>query len=86
MSPIHANASVIRLRGYAPSVHRLSVGPWRVIFEKETELIRILRVKHRREAYRKSTRIHQEFPGQPGLPDDQHPDDLTDEELVEIQD
>ncbi len=44
---------VVKLRGYEGE-WRLRVGDWRVrfTFERETHTIRVLRVLHRREAYR----------------------------------
>ncbi len=45
-----------RLQGIDPPEFRLRVGDWRVRFhqdqQKEKQVIRILRVLHRREAYR----------------------------------
>ena len=38
------------------------MGSWRVILETTSALIRVIRVLHRREAYRKSARIQQEVP------------------------
>ena len=43
---------VVRLQGVDPPEYRLRVGDWRVRFAQDAETIQILRVKHRREAYR----------------------------------
>jgi len=43
---------VVQLRGYDPPEFRLRVGDWRVRFAQDAGTIRILRVRHRREAYR----------------------------------
>ena len=47
------HGDVVKLRGYEGE-WRLRVGQWRVrlAFEHETRTIRVLRVLHRREAYR----------------------------------
>ena len=50
------------LKGFDPPRSRLRVGSWRVILETTSALIRVMRVLHRREAYRKSARIQQEVP------------------------
>lgn len=50
------------LNGFDPPRSRLRVGSRRVILESSPALIRVLRVLHRREAYRKSARIQQEVP------------------------
>lgn len=55
---------VKRLRGVSPPMHRLRVGSWRVITELEGDVIRIIRVFHRREAYRRSYWARQEVPEQ----------------------
>lgn len=44
--------NVVRLQGVSPVEYRLRVGDWRVRFAQDAETIQILRVKHRREAYR----------------------------------
>ena len=54
-----------RLQGVEPPTHRLRVGSWRVIIELEANVIRIKRVFHRREAYRKTYWARQELP-EPG--------------------
>jgi len=41
-----------RLQGIDPVEYRLRVGDWRVRFSQDAEAIPILRVRHRREAYR----------------------------------
>ncbi len=43
---------VLRLQGINPAEYRLRVGDWRVRFAQDAESIHILRVRHRREAYR----------------------------------
>lgn len=68
-----ATADVTRLQGIDRATFRVAVSNWRVIFEREKGVVRALRVKHRREAYRKSTRIHQELLGQQDLPSERHP-------------
>lgn len=55
---------VKRLRGVSPPTHRLRVGSWRVITESEGDVIRIMRVFHRREAYRRTYWARQEVPEQ----------------------
>ncbi len=47
-SRVHA---VVKIVG-ADTLFRLRVGDWRVIFDIEQETIKVLRVRHRREAYR----------------------------------
>jgi mRNA interferase RelE/StbE len=44
--------SVKRLQGINPPEYRLRVGDYRVRFELDSETVRILRVRNRREAYR----------------------------------
>lgn len=44
--------NVKRLQGIEPPEYRLRVGAYRVRFEREEETMRVLRVRHRREAYR----------------------------------
>lgn len=51
------------LKGFDPPRSRLRVGSRRVILEIAPALVRVLRVLHRREAYRKSARIQQGVPG-----------------------
>ena len=43
---------VLRLQGSNLAEYRLRVGDWRVRFGQDAESIHILRVRHRREAYR----------------------------------
>ncbi|MDE0263903.1 MAG: type II toxin-antitoxin system RelE/ParE family toxin [Bryobacterales bacterium] len=52
-----------QLKGFDPPRIRLRVGDRRVMLEITSSLIRVLRVLHRREAYRKSARIGQEVSG-----------------------
>ncbi|MCP5117952.1 MAG: type II toxin-antitoxin system RelE/ParE family toxin [bacterium] len=44
--------SIRRLQGIHPAEYRLRVGDYRVRFTQDSNTIRILRVLHRREAYR----------------------------------
>jgi mRNA interferase RelE/StbE len=44
--------NVKRLQGIDPPEYRLRVGNWRVRFELESETVRILRVRDRKDAYR----------------------------------
>ena len=60
-----------RLKGIDPPRYRLRVGDWRVMLETSPGLIRVLRVLHRREAYRKSARISQDVPGTEAIDPDQ---------------
>jgi mRNA-degrading endonuclease RelE of RelBE toxin-antitoxin system len=41
-----------KLQGIDPPEYRLRVGDWRVRFHQEEKVIRILRVRNRKEAYR----------------------------------
>ena len=65
--------SVERLKGFDPPEYRLRVGVWRVRYcyeqlDKEgEECISVVRVLHRREAYRKSALIRQDIPGADGF-------------------
>lgn len=56
------HGDVRRLRGFDPPRSRLRVGDWRVMLEVTPGLIRVLRVVHRREEYRKSTWIQHAVP------------------------
>ena len=51
---------VRQVKGGDPTCHRIKVGSWRVMLEFEAAVARVLRVLHRRAAYRKSARIYQE--------------------------
>ena len=44
--------NVRKLQGIDPPEYRLRMGDYRVRFEVDAETVRILRVRHRREAYR----------------------------------
>jgi mRNA interferase RelE/StbE len=44
--------NVKRLQGIDPPEYRLRVGDYRVRFHLEDETVQVLRVRHRREAYR----------------------------------
>lgn len=64
--------NVERLKGIDPPEYRLRVGDWRVRFCYKdvgtVELgISVVRVLHRREAYRKSALIRQDIPGDDGF-------------------
>ena len=50
------------MRGVAPPTHRQRVGSWRVMAQFEKNLMRIMRVLHRREAYKRSYWARQEVP------------------------
>ena len=54
--------SIVRMKGYDPPKSRLRVGNLRVMLELTGSLARVVRVLHRREAYRKSVWIPQEVP------------------------
>ena len=56
-----------RLRGFNPPEYRLRVGPWRVRYRLKQDGMSIVRVLHRREAYRKSALIRQDTPGVDGM-------------------
>jgi mRNA interferase RelE/StbE len=47
------SGNVKRLQNIDPPEYRLRVGDWRVRFSQEVQNIRILRVRNRREAYRR---------------------------------
>ena len=51
-----------RLHGFKRPRYRLRKGDWRVMFKKEDGGFKIMRVLHRREAYRKSAKIRQAVP------------------------
>ena len=44
--------NVKKLQGIEPPEYRIRVGDYRVSFEMDGEILRVLRVRHRREAYR----------------------------------
>lgn len=50
-APDATGHDVVPLAG-SPGLFRLRSGDWRVIFERDEARMRILAVKHRREAYR----------------------------------
>ena len=54
--------NVRQLTGFDPPRYRLRVGSRRVILKVSLGLIRVLRVVHRREAFRKSTWIQHAIP------------------------
>ncbi len=45
--------SVKKLQGVDPPEYRLRVGDWRVRFDLDAVTVRVLRVRNRREAYRR---------------------------------
>ena len=47
-----AAGNVTKLQGIDPPEYRLRVGDWRVRFGLDREIVRVLRVRNRREAYR----------------------------------
>ena len=55
--------NILRMKGYDPPRSRLRVGDFRAMLELTGSLVRVVRVLHRREAYRKSARIQQGVPG-----------------------
>ena len=64
--------NIERLKGFNPPEYRLRVGVWQVRYcyeqvDKEEEGISVVRVLHRREAYRKSALIRQDIPGPDGF-------------------
>lgn len=65
------SADCHRLRGLDRPRHRLRVGAWRVFLRWDDNVCHILRVRHRREAYRKLGRIRQAAPEAA----DPHPDE-----------
>jgi mRNA interferase RelE/StbE len=44
--------NIKRLQGIHPPEFRLRVGDWRVRFRQDAAILRVLRVRNRREAYR----------------------------------
>jgi mRNA-degrading endonuclease RelE of RelBE toxin-antitoxin system len=47
------NGSVKQLTGFDPPTFRLRIGDWRLIYRRrEGDAVEIIRVRHRREAYR----------------------------------
>ena len=69
---VSGHGNIERLKAFAPPEYRLRVGDWRVRFGYEDvgadELaISVVRVLHRREAYRKSALIRQDIPGPDGF-------------------
>ena len=66
--------NIERLRGFDPPAYRLRVGDWRVRYRheelgKQAEGILVVRVLHRREAYRKSAVARQDIPDANGSDD-----------------
>ena len=70
---VSEQGNVERLKGFDPPEYRLRVGVWRVRYCYERagkdgdEGISVVRVLHRREAYRKSALIRQDIPGADGF-------------------
>ena len=56
---VSGQGDVEHLKGFEPPRYRLRVGSWRVMFRRENGNVSIVRVLHRREAYRKSAFIRQ---------------------------
>ena len=69
---VSEQGNVERLKGFDPPEFRLRVGDWRVrsCYEAVGAVksgISVVRVLHRREAYRKSALIRQDIPGADGF-------------------
>lgn len=64
---IAGQGSIVQLKGFAVPHYRLRVGDWRVRYRIEDDKIQIVRVLHRREAYRKSGLVRQDVPGADGF-------------------
>lgn len=69
---VSGQGNIERLRGFDPPEYRLRVGVWRVRYcyeqvDEEKEGISVVRVLHRREAYRKSALVRQDTPGAGGF-------------------
>lgn len=58
---------VEHLKGSSQPRFRLRVGSWRVMFRTKDGSLSIVRVLHRRDAYRKSGLIRQDIPGADGF-------------------
>lgn len=71
----HQGGNIQRLQGAGPPRYRLRVGSIRVIFRREEDRVQVRRVLQRREAYRKSARIHQELPASEKIAEDGPPAD-----------
>ena len=65
--------------GVAPPTHRQRVGSWRVMAQLEKNLIRIMRVLHRREVYERSYWARQEIPQQGDLGDRESTETTSDD-------
>ena len=57
------------LKGFDPPEYRLRVGDWRVRYRLKNDSMPIVRVLHRREAYRKSAVVRQDVPSADGFDD-----------------
>ena len=57
------------LKGFDPPEYRPRVGNWRVRYRLKNDSMAIVRVLHRREAYRKSAVIRQDVPSADGSDD-----------------
>ena len=69
---VSGQGNIERLRGFDPPEYRLRVGVWRVRYcyehlDEEKEGISVVRVLHRREAYRKSGLARQGIPDMEGF-------------------
>ena len=71
----HQGGNIQRLQGAGPPRYRLRVGSIRVIFRREEDRVQVRRVLQRREAYRKSARVHQELPASDQIAEDGPPVD-----------
>ena len=58
------------LKGFDPPEYRLRVGDWRVRYRLKNDSMSIVRVLHRREAYRKSALVRQDVPSANGFDDE----------------
>lgn len=74
---IAGQGNIVQLKGFAVPHYRLRVGDWRVRYRIEDDKIQIVRVLHRREAYRKSGSARQ------GIPDTEGFDENEDWEMQE---
>ena len=72
----HGHGDIQSVRRGKPSRYRLRTGSFRVIFGREEDGIRVHRVHHRREAYRKSAWIDQDVRPVDSPPEADSPDTL----------
>ena len=69
---VSGHGDIERLKGFGRPFYRLRVGDWRVRYRyeevgQEEEGLAVVRVLHRREAYRKSALARQGIPGPDGF-------------------